>query len=389
MSLKTLPVSNEKIVQMAEQFGTPFHFYDEKAIRENARALNKAFSWAPEFREYFAVKALPNPYIVEILKEEGCGVDCSSLAELKISDAVGLSGRNVYFTSNDTPLEEYRTALDMGAIINLDDITHVEFLEKNLGLPETICFRYNPGPLRKGGNEIIGYPEQAKYGMTDTQLLESIAMCRDCGVKHFGIHTMIVSNELNADYFRETADMMFKLAVKIKKIMGIEIEFINLGGGIGIPYTPEQEPIDIVMLGAKVHSSYDKYLIPAGLDKVSIFIESGRYMTGPFGYLVSKALHKKETYKNYIGMDACMSDLMRPGIYGAYHHITVVGKQDLPNDMVYDITGSLCENNDKFAIDRHLPKIEPGDLLVIHDTGAHGFAMGYNYNGKLKSAEIP
>ena len=388
MSIKSLPVSNEKIKEMCNEYGTPFHMYDEKAIRKNARLLYKAFSWAPAFKEYFAVKALPNPYILEILKEEGCGADCSSLAELELSHAVGLGGSDVYFTSNDTPIGEYKKALEMGAVINLDDITHVEFLKEYAALPETICFRYNPGPLRKGGNDIIGYPEQAKYGMTDTQLLEAIAICRDYGVKHFGIHTMIVSNELNGDYFCDTAAMMFKLAVKIKKIMGIEVEFINLGGGIGIPYKPEDNAVDLLALGAKVKHLYEKLLIPAGLDSVALYMESGRMMTGPYGYLVTKALHKKEIYKNYIGMDACMADLMRPALYGAYHHITVIGKEDLPKDMVYDIVGSLCENNDKFAIDRQLPKIERGDILVIHDSGAHGHAMGFNYNGKLRSKEL-
>ena len=386
--MKKLPVSDEKIKEIAREYGTPFHLYDEKAIRKNARLLNKAFSWAPRFKEYFAVKALPNPYIVEILKEEGCGADCSSLAELYIVDAVGLKGEEVYFTSNDTPIEEYKKALELGAIINLDDITHVDFLKENAGLPETICFRYNPGPLRKGGNEIIGYPEQAKYGMTDTQLLEAIAMCRDYGVKHFGIHTMIVSNELNTEYLTETAAMMFKLAVKIKKIMGINIEFINIGGGIGIPYRPEDPKVDLLVLGTKVKNKFDKIMVPAGLDDVAIYMESGRMMTGPYGWLVATALHKKETYKNYIGMDACMADLMRPALYGAYHHITVIDKESLPKDMIYDVTGSLCENNDKFAIDRPLPKIDRGDLLVFHDTGAHGHAMGFNYNGKLRSKEL-
>jgi len=388
MNTKTLPVSNDKLIAMAEQFGTPFHLYDEQAIRENARLLHQAFAWAPKFQEYFAVKALPNPYILEIMKEEGCGADCSSLPELLMAKAVGLEGDKVCFTSNDTPIGEYKQALEMGAILNLDDITHIDFLRENAHLPELISFRYNPGPLRKGGNEIIGYPEQAKYGLTGMQLFEAIAICRDLGVKRFGIHTMVVSNELNSAYLYETAEMMFTLAVKIKKITGVEVEFINMGGGIGIPYRPEQARVDLLALGSKIKMAYENILLPEGLDQVAICMESGRMMTGPYGYLVSRVLHKKETYKNYIGLDSCMADLMRPALYGSYHHITVVGKEHLPLDQVYDVTGSLCENNDKFAIDRELPKIDIGDLLVLHDTGAHGYAMGFNYNGKLRSKEL-
>ena len=388
MSTKRLPCSGDKLEALAQTYGTPFHIYDEAAIRSNARQLMKAFSWAPRFKEYYAVKALPNPYILEILREEGCGADCSSLPELMLAKAVGLSGSDICLTSNDTPLVEFCTALDMGAIINLDDITHIDFLASQAHLPELISFRYNPGPLRKGGNEIIGYPEQAKYGMTGAQLFEAIATCRDLGVERFGIHTMIVSNELHADYFRDTAVMMFDMATKIKKIMGISVEFINLGGGIGIPYRPEEESVDLLDLGNKVRVAYEDILVPAGLGTVALCMESGRMMTGPYGWLVSRAIHSKEIYKNYIGLDASMADLMRPALYGAYHHITVVGKEDAPKDHVYDITGSLCENNDKFAIDRALPKIDIGDLLVIHDTGAHGHAMGFNYNGKLRSKEL-
>ncbi|MBQ6808527.1 MAG: diaminopimelate decarboxylase [Firmicutes bacterium] len=388
MNSKRLPCSGDKLELLASEFGTPFHIYDEAAIRSNARKLLKAFSWAPRFKEYYAVKALPNPYILEILAEEGCGADCSSLAELMLAKAVGLAGSDVCLTSNDTPLVEFQTALEMNSIINLDDITHIDYLLSKARLPELVSFRYNPGPLRKGGNEIIGYPEQAKYGMTGTQLLEAIAICRDLGVERFGIHTMIVSNELQADYFRDTAVMMFDMATKIKKIMGISVEFINLGGGIGIPYTQEEAPVDLLGLGNKIRLAYEEIMLPAGLGNVALCMESGRMMTGPYGWLVSRAIHRKEIYKNYIGLDASMADLMRPALYGAYHHITVVGKEDLPKDHIYDITGSLCENNDKFAIDRELPKVDVGDLLVIHDTGAHGHAMGFNYNGKLRSKEL-
>ena len=388
MSNKTLPLSSEQIKQIASKYGTPFHLYDEAAIRNNAKQLFAAFSWAPQFREYFAVKALPNPYIFEILKEEGCGADCSSMAELYLSEAVGLSGEQICFTSNDTPIAEYQKALDLGAIINLDDISHIDYLLDNAYLPELISFRYNPGPLRNGGNEIIGYPEQAKYGLTQEQLLDGIARCKALGSKRFGIHTMIVSNELNCDYLAETAQMMFNLAVKIKKQLNVSVEFINLGGGIGIPYRPDQQAVDLQEFGRRVKEAYESILIPAGLDNVAICIESGRMMTGPYGYLVSTAIHYKNTYKNYIGLDACMADLMRPALYGAYHHITVAGKENAPCDTMYDITGSLCENNDKFAIDRMLPHIDMGDLLVIHDTGAHGYSMGFNYNGKLRSKEL-
>ena len=388
MSNKTLPLSSEQIKQIASKYGTPFHLYDEAAIRNNAKQLFAAFSWAPQFREYFAVKALPNPYILEILKEEGCGADCSSMAELYLSEAVGLSGEQICFTSNDTPIAEYQKALDLGAIINLDDISHIDYLLDNAYLPELISFRYNPGPLRNGGNEIIGYPEQAKYGLTQEQLLNGIARCKALGSKRFGIHTMIVSNELNCDYLAETAQMMFNLAVKIKKQLNVSVEFINLGGGIGIPYRPDQQAVDLQEFGRRVKEAYESILIPAGLDNVAICIESGRMMTGPYGYLVSTAIHYKNTYKNYIGLDSCMADLMRPALYGAYHHITVAGKENAPCDTMYDITGSLCENNDKFAIDRMLPHIDMGDLLVIHDTGAHGYSMGFNYNGKLRSKEL-
>ena len=388
MTEKKLFASGEKLAEIAQEFGTPFHIYDEASIRKNARRLIEAFSWAPKFTEYFAVKALPNPYIVQMLAEEGCGADCSSLPELMIANAVGLNGQRVCFTSNNTPIQEFRYALDMNAVINLDDITHVDYLKSQARLPEIMSFRYNPGALRKGGNEIIGYPEQAKYGLTGTQLLEAMAICKDMGVNRFGIHTMIVSNELNGDYYRDTAMMMFDLAVRIKRILGIKVEFINLGGGIGIPYRPEEKPVDLEILSNKIKLAYEQMMIPAGLGDCAICMENGRMMTGPYGCLVTTAIHHKDTYKRYIGLDACMADLMRPAIYGAYHHITVLGKEDAPKNMVYDVTGSLCENNDKFAIDRQLPEITEGDLVVIHDTGAHGHAMGFNYNGKLRSKEL-
>ncbi len=388
MSNKTLPLSAAQITAIAQEYGTPFHLYDEAAIRANARRLFKAFSWAPSFKEYFAVKALPNPYIMQILHEEGCGADCSSLAELYLAEAAGIRGADICFTSNDTPIEEYQKALELKAIINLDDISHIDYLKENAYLPEFISFRYNPGPLRAGGNEIIGYPEEAKYGCTGQQIFEGIEKCQQLGVKRFGLHTMIVSNELNVDYLEETAIMMFNLAGKIKRTLGVEVEIINLGGGIGIPYCPEDEEVSLEEFASRLHKAFDDILVPAGLGQVAISIESGRMMTGPYGYLFSTALHYKDTYKQYIGLDACMADLMRPALYGAYHHITVVGKEDMPCDHKYDITGSLCENNDKFAIDRMLPKIDIGDIIAIHDSGAHGYAMGFNYNGKLRSQEL-
>ena len=379
MSAKTLPCSAEKIKEIAAEYGTPFHIYIEKDMRENARKLVKAFAWAPAFKEYFAVKALPNPYIMKILKEEGFGGDCSSLAELILCEKVGITGENICFTSNDTPAEEFAKAKELGAIINLDDITHIDYLAKETGLPDLLAFRYNPGPLREGGNAIIGYPEEAKYGMTREQIFAGIEKAKAMGVKRFGLHTMVVSNELNVDYLIGTATMMFELAVEVKERLGVPVEFLNLGGGIGIPYLPEQEPVDLIAFGQGVKGEYERILIPAGLDHVKICLESGRMITGPYGYLAATALHEKNIYKHYIGLDACMANLMRPALYGSYHHITVVGKEDVPADTKYDITGSLCENNDKFAI---------GDILVIHDTGAHGSAMGFNYNGKLRCQEL-
>ena len=388
MSAKTLPCSAEKIKEIAAEYGTPFHIYVEKDMRENARKLVEAFAWAPAFKEYFAVKALPNPYIMKILKEEGFGGDCSSLAELILCEKVGITGENICFTSNDTPAEEFAKAKELGAIINLDDITHIDYLAKETGLPDLLAFRYNPGPLREGGNAIIGYPEEAKYGMTREQIFAGIEKAKAMGVNRFGLHTMVVSNELNVDYLIGTATMMFELAVEVKERLGVPVEFLNLGGGIGIPYLPEQEPVDLIAFGQGVKSEYERILIPAGLDHVKICLESGRMITGPYGYLAATALHEKNIYKHYIGLDACMANLMRPALYGSYHHITVVGKEDVPADTKYDITGSLCENNDKFAIDRMLPHIDIGDILVIHDTGAHGSAMGFNYNGKLRCQEL-
>lgn len=387
MANKTLPFNKEQLEEIVAQYGTPFHIYDEKAIRENARRLTQAFAWAPEFKEYFAVKATPNPYLLKILKEEGFGGDCSSLAELVLAEKSGITGENIMFTSNDTPAVEFKKARELGAVINLDDITHIDFLEKTTGIPDLISFRYNPGSLR-AGNAIIGNPEEAKYGLTKEQLFHAYEIVRDKGASRFGLHTMVISNELNPDYFIETAEMMFDLAVELKEKLGIRIEFVNFGGGIGIPYRPEQEPVKLEYVGEGVRKAYEERIIPHDLHPLKLALECGRVITGPYGYLVARALHKKETYKNYIGLDSCMSDLMRPGIYGAYHHITVVGKEALPNDHVYDVTGSLCENNDKFAVDRELPRIDIGDLFVIHDTGAHGHAMGFNYNGKLRSAEL-
>ena len=388
MVQKAVPFSQEYLENLAKEFGTPFHIYDEKAIRENVRNLLEAFSWAPKFREYFAVKATPNPYILQILKEEGLGADCSSLPELILAERVGLKGEDIVFTSNDTPANEFKKARELEAIINLDDISHIDFLNRVAGIPKLISFRYNPGPLRKGGNSIIGNPEEAKYGVTREQLFECYSIVRELGAERYGLHTMIISNELDADYFVETAKMMFELAVEVKNKLGIIIEIINLGGGIGIPYRPEQEPVDLKYVGKKIHELYNKIIVPEGLHPLTIAMECGRMITGPYGYLVSRVLHLKQTYKNYVGLDACMADLMRPGIYGAYHHITVMGKENMPLDHMYDVTGSLCENNDKFAINRMLPKIERGDLIVIHDTGAHGHAMGFNYNGKLRPKEL-
>ncbi len=388
MANKTLPFTLEELEGIAAQVPTPFHIYHEALIRENARRFARAFAWVPGgFKNYFAVKALPNPYILEILKEEGMGMDCSSKAELLLCQATGILGQEIIFTSNDTPAQEYQKAAELGAIINLDDFSHIDYLDKALGgLPETLCFRYNPGPLKQG-NVIIGKPEEAKYGLTQNQILEAYRIVKQRGVKNFGLHTMVASNELNPEYFVETAVMLFELAVDIKSRSGVEVSFINLGGGIGIPYRPEQEAVDLERLSSGIEAAYRRILEPAGLGSVRVVMENGRMVTGPYGWLVSRALHKKDIYKQYLGLDACMANLMRPGMYGAYHHISVPARVGGPTK-VYDVTGSLCENNDKFAIDREIPDPVLGDLVVIHDTGAHGHSMGFNYNGKLRSSEV-
>jgi len=388
MAEKTLPFTKVELEGIIEHYPTPFHIYDEQAIRDNARKLLAAFSWAPGFKEYFAVKATPNPHILKILREEGIGADCSSLPELMLSKQAGIVGEEIVFSSNDTPAEEYQAAKDMGAIINLDDISHIEYLEKHVGLPEIISFRYNPGPLLEGGNDIIGYPEEAKYGLTREQILEAYRITQSKGVKRFALHTMVISNELNPDSFVATAAMMFDLVLEVYQKLSIRIEMIDLGGGIGIPYRPEQQAVDLDAVSQGVRKVYEEKIVANGLHPLRITMECGRMITGPFGYLVSTVLHKKEIYKNYVGLDACMANLMRPALYGSYHHITVVGKETLPLDHVYDVTGSLCENNDKFAIDRSLPRTDIGDIVVLHDAGAHGHAMGFNYNGKLRSAEL-
>ena len=387
MPEKLLPFTKEQIEKIIEKYPTPFHIYDEKAIRENARAFKKAFAWNDGFKEFFAVKAAPNPYLMKILHTEGFGADCSSLAELLMAEKTGIAGEEIMFSSNDTPAEDFLLAKRLQAIINLDDISHIDYLEKSAGLPSLICFRYNPGPLKKC-NVIIGHPEEAKYGFTREQLFEGYRICRDKGIKRFGIHTMVASNELDAQYFVETAEILFELIVQISHALNIRFEFINIGGGIGIPYRPEQARIDLTAMNRGIKEKYDKIIAANGLAPIKLFTECGRYITGPYGYLVSRVLHIKDTYKQFAGLDACMVNLMRPALYGAYHHITVVGKEKKSHDFMYDVTGSLCENNDKFAIDRMLPKLEPDDIVVIHDAGAHGYAMGFNYNGKLRSAEL-
>ncbi|MFY9329034.1 MAG: diaminopimelate decarboxylase [Georgfuchsia sp.] len=386
MNDKPLPFDERTIRQIADQFPTPFYLYDEAAIRAGARRLNQAFAWGA-FKEYYAVKACPNPYLLKILREEGFGGDCSSMAELELCARVGITGENIMFTSNETPAKEYLRAKQLGAFINLDDITHIPYLDKHVGLPEAICLRYNPGPLREG-NAIIGKPEEAKYGFTREQLFEGYRLLKARGVRRFGLHTMVASNELNPEFFVETAKMLFQLAVELARDPGVRIEFINLGGGIGIPYRPGQQAVDLDLVSRSIRQMYQEIIVPADLHPMKIFMENGRCITGPHGYLVTKAIHHKSTYKQYIGVDACMSNLMRPGMYGSYHHITVLGKETAAPDHTYDVVGSLCENNDKFAIDRQLPAISAGDLLVIHDAGAHGYAMGFQYNGKLRCSEL-
>ncbi|MBU4299104.1 diaminopimelate decarboxylase [Patescibacteria group bacterium] len=387
--VKKLPFNKERVEEIMETEPSPFYLYDEKGLRENARRFLRAFSWLPNFKNYFAVKACPNPYILKILKEEGMGADCSSLPELILAERVGLKGEEIMFSSNDTAAGEFKKARDLGAIINLDDITFIEKLEKEAGLPELICVRYNPGPLRKiKGNPIIGKPEEAKYGMTKEQIFEAIEILKKKGAKRFGLHTMIVSNELNPDVLAGTAEMLFDLALEVEQKTKTKVEFVNLGGGIGIPYKPEEEPVDLEDLSERIKKLYEKIIIKSNLPSLGVVMECGRMVTGPYGYLVTKVSNEKHTYKEYIGVDACMANLMRPAIYGAEHHITVLGKEDLPSNHIYDVVGSLCENNDKFAINRKLPKLKIGDIIVIHDVGAHGHAMGFNYNGKLRSAEL-
>lgn len=382
-------VTREQILAIAEKFPTPFHLYDEKGIRENARRLHQAFAWNPGFKEYFAVKATPNPFILKILREEGCGTDCSSATELMLSEGCGFSGKEIMFSSNDTPPEEFAMAHKMGAVINLDDITHIACLEETLGsIPKTVSCRFNPGGVYTISNGIMDNPGDAKYGMTEPQLIEAYRILKEKGAKHFGIHAFLVSNTVTNDYYPMLAKTLFELAVRVKKETGIAAEFINLSGGVGIPYRPEQEANDIFAIGEGVRRVYEEILVPEGMGNVAIYTECGRFMLGPYGCLVTKAIHEKHTYKEYIGVDACAANLMRPAMYGAYHHITIAGKEEAACDHQYDIVGSLCENNDKFAVDRMLPEISMGDYLIIHDTGAHGFSMGYNYNGRLRSAEL-
>lgn len=388
--MKKIPfISKQQIEEIVKTYPTPFHIYDEKGIRENVKALQEAFSWNPGYREYFAVKATPNPFLIKILNEYGCGCDCSSYTELMLSEAMGIKGDNIMFSSNDTPREDFELAAKLGATINLDDFTHIAYLEDILGaLPKKLSLRYNPGGVFKISTSIMDNPGDAKYGLTTEQLIEGYRVLKEKGVETFGMHAFLASNTVTNDYYPTLAKQLFETAVRVKEETGVKIDFINLSGGIGIPYRPEQEANDIRVIGARVKEVYDEVLVPAGMGDVAIFTELGRFMMGPYGMLVTKAIHEKHTHKEYIGCDACAVNLMRPAMYGAYHHITVLGKEDAPCDHKYDITGSLCENNDKFAIDRMLPEITIGDYLAIHDTGAHGFAMGYNYNGKLKSAEL-
>ena len=384
---KKLPFTKEQIEQVIERYPTPFHIYDEKGIMDYARYFNESFAWNEGFKEYYAIKAAPNPYLMKLLRKERFGIDCSSMAELVLAERLGMRGEEIMFTSNDTPACEFQKAMELGAIINLDDIKHIDYLESYAGLPELVCFRYNPGALKEG-NIIIGNPEDSKYGFTREQLFDGYKRLKDKGVKRFGIHTMVASNELDANYFVETADIVFDLIADLSRELDIRFEFANLGGGIGIPYKNEHKPVDLKLVSEGIQERYKKHIAGNGLGPLKIFFESGRAITGPYGYLVSEVLHIKETYKKYAGLDSCMANLMRPALYGAYHHITVLGKEKEGCKYLYDVTGSLCENNDKFAINRLLPEVVPGDLVVIHDTGAHGHSMGFNYNGKLRSAEL-
>ncbi len=386
---KPIPFSHDVIKELVNTYETPLYLYDEKGICDNIRELYAAFSWHAAFKNFFAVKATPTPKILSMLYKNGMNMDCSSYSELVLMEKLGIQGKQIMFTSNNTPFKDLQKALELGAIINLDDISLLDFLLAHFShaLPDTLCFRYNPGPLKQG-NVIIGNPEEAKYGLTREQIFEAYTRSKEQGIRHFGLHTMVASNELNPDYFVETAAMLFTLIVEIREKTGVCIEFVNLGGGIGIPYTPEERRVDYTHISEGIKNAYHSILKASGCDDIHIFMENGRVITGPYGYLISKVLHKKNIYKQYVGLDACMSNLMRPGMYGAYHHITVLEKEQLPHDHVYDVTGGLCENNDKFAINRTLPTIERDDIVIIHDAGAHGHAMGFNYNGKLRSAEI-
>ena len=388
--MKKLPfVTKEKAQEIIRTVPTPFHLYDEEGIRKNVRDVLSAFSWNKGFKEYFAVKATPNPFIMKILSEEGCGMDCSSYTELMLAEAAGITGKEIMFSANETPAEEYELANRLGAIINLDDITHIEYLENAIGsIPETISCRYNPGGVYETSNGIMDNPGDAKYGMTKEEIKEAYKILRDKGAKHFGIHAFLVSNTTGNDYYADLARTLFELVIEIKNDTGIKLDFINLSGGVGIPYKPDDEPCDIKKIGENVRAVFEEVLVPAGLADINIYTEMGRFMMGPYGALLTTAIHEKHTYKDYVGVDACAANLMRPAMYGSYHHITVLGKEDAPCDTKVDVVGSLCENNDKFAIDRYLPKIEKGDIIYIHDTGAHGFSMGYNYNGRLRSAEV-
>ena len=386
--MKKTFVTFEQVQEMVKTYPTPFHIYDEKAIRENARKLNKAFSWNKGYKEYFAVKATPNPYLLKILQEEGCGVDCSSLTELMMSEACDFSGTDIMFSSNVTPREDFALASKLNAIINLDDITHIDFLEDIAGIPKTICCRYNPGGLFKIESQIMDTPGEAKYGFTHEQLIEGFKILKQKGAKNFGLHAFLASNTVSNEYYPALAKILFETAVELKNKTGANIKFINLSGGVGVPYKPDEPENDIMQIGEGVRKAFEEVLVPAGMGDVAIFTELGRFMLAPYGHLISTAVHVKHTHKEYIGLDACAANLMRPAMYGSYHHITVLGKENAPCDHKYDVTGGLCENNDKFAIDRMLPEINIGDYVVIHDTGAHGFSMGYNYNGKLRSAEV-
>ncbi len=382
------PLNKNKLEQIIKDYPTPFYLYDETGIQENAQKLNTSFTWNDGFKEYFAVKANPNPYLLKLLKHQGFGMDCSSLAELVLAEKCDVVGEEIMFSSNNTPVEEFAKAIELGAIINLDDISHLDFLKQHIGLPELICFRYNPGSLRTGSS-IIGHPEEAKFGFTRDQLFVGYHLAKNYGIKRFGIHAMIASNELDPNYFIETAEMLFKLVEEISLTVGIEFEFVNIGGGIGIPYRPGEKTVDLDIISEGIKEKYKSHIEKNGLAPIKMYMECGRVITGPYGYLISKVQHIKKTYKKFAGLDACMTNLMRPGIYkDAYHHISVLDKEDLTNNTLYDVTGSLCENNDKFAIDRKLPQLDPGDIVIIHDVGAHGHTMGFNYNGKLRSAEL-